>query len=377
MKPFNIEIFDHTFALIAHTNANEIQINEDYLAPEVNTITMLSDSSIKPNQYIRIVRDDFDVFGIITELVDGFEDKTIMDVSFAAFSSLLNVSILFDTTLQGGTVPLETVLKDYIESYLVTNADASQNVQGLSVEVESSTADWTFQIEPDEEYDEETGLGGVYAIINLYYDLFLPAFLKYDVKVDFSIKPQGKTITATIGKESGTSFIEADLPNIFAKNIITMNTQQTVNKLVIYNTQDYTESVTYFLHTDYTYDTTDTDRIAPVVYELATTAPTEGDGTPEDPGMTFQEAAQIVADEMFANIEFENLIELDMMNDDDMVNPSSMKIGQTVSVLSNGEVFNSVLTGRQTGETTKLIFGFIRLELTKQIKRRERHGRRN
>jgi hypothetical protein len=66
-----------------------------------------------------------------------------------------------------------------------------------------------------------------------------------------------------------------------------------------------------------------------------------------------------------------------MMNDDEMIQPASMRIGQTVTVLSNGTEYNSVLTGRQTGETTKLIFGFIRLELTKQIKRRERNGRRN
>ena len=377
MKPFNVEIFDQAFALVAHTNVDTVQINEDYLAPEANTISMLSDAEIKPNQYIRLVRDDFDLFGIITEIADGMDDKNLMDVSFMPFSSLLNVQILFDTTFQGGSVPLETVLQNYVASYLIENDDTAQNVPGLSISSESTTNDWTFEILPDEEYDEETGFGGVYAVINLYYDLFVPAFLKYDVKFDIEINPQAKTITATIGKESGQQFIEADLPNVFDKTIITKSTQQTVNKLVIYNTQDYTESIIYYLHTDYSYDTTDADRITPVVYEIATTAPTEGDGTPEDPGTTFAEEAQIVADGMFANIEFENLIELCMMNDDEMIQPASMKIGQTVTVLSNGTEYNSVLTGRQTGETTKLIFGFIRLELTKQIKRRERNGRRN
>lgn len=377
MKPFNVEIFDQEFALVAHTNIDTVQINEDYLAPEANTITMLSDAEIKPNQYIRLVRDDFDLFGIITEIADGMDDKNLMDVSFMPFSSLLNVQILFDTTLQGGSVPLETVLQNYVAAYLIENDDTAQNVPGLSISSESTTNDWTFEILPDEEYDEETGFGGVYAVLNLYYDLFVPAFLKYDVKFDIEINPQAKTIVATIGKEPGQQFIEADLPNIFDKTIITKSTQQTVNKLVIYNTQDYTESIIYYLHADYSYDTTDADRITPVVYEIATTAPTEGDGTPEDPGTTFAEEAQIVADGMFANIEFENLIELCMMNDDEMIQPASMRIGQTVTVLSNGTEYNSVLTGRQTGETTKLIFGFIRLELTKQIKRRERNGRRN
>ena len=378
MKPYNVEIFDQDFSLIAHTNINDIQINEDYLAPETNSISIYADAAVVPGQYIRIVRDDFDMFGIITETADGMDDKVLMDVTFAPFSALLNIQILFDTTLQGSSTPMETVLSNYVSSYLISNADTAQNVTGLSISSTSTTNDWTFEIAPDEEYDEETGFGGVYAIVNLYYDLFLPAFLKYDVKLDIAINPQAKTITASIGKESGTTFIEADLPNIFQKNIIVMATQQTVNKLVIYNTQDYTEFLTYFLHTDYTYDTTDADRITPVIYEIATTAPTEGDGTPEDPGTTFAEEAQIVADGVFANIEFENLIELDMMSDDEMINPAGMKIGQTVTVLSNGVEYNSVLTGRQIGETTKLIFGFMRLELTKQIKKeRMQNGRRN
>ena len=378
MKPYNVEIFDQDFNLITHMNIDDLQYNEDYLSLETNSISIFYDAAVKTNQYIRFVRDDFDVFGIITEIADGTDDKELMTVSFVPFSALLNIQILFDTTLQGGATPLETILSNYVSSYLISNADTEQNVTGLSISSTSTTNDWTFEIAPDDEYDEETGFGGVYAVVNLYYDLFLPAFLKYDVKLDIAINPQAKTITASIGKESGTLFIEADLPNIFQKTIIVMATQQTVNKLVIYNKQDYTQVITYFLHPDYTYDTTDDDRITPVIYEIATTEPQEGDGTPEKPGTTFAQEAQIVADSMFANIEFENLIELDMLNDDDMVNPYSMKIGQTVTVLSNGVEYNSVLTGRQIGETTRLIFGYMRLELTKKIKKeRLNNGRRN
>ena len=47
-----------------------------------------------------------------------------------------------------------------------------------------------------------------------------------------------------------------------------------------------------------------------------------------------------------------------------------MKIGQVVHVIGNGISYETVLTAREIEETTTLIFGFIRLELTKILKGR-------
>ena len=55
-----------------------------------------------------------------------------------------------------------------------------------------------------------------------------------------------------------------------------------------------------------------------------------------------------------------------MRADDTMINPLSMEIGQIVSIIHNGVSYDSILTGKEIhGGLVKLIFGTIRLELTK------------
>jgi hypothetical protein len=66
-----------------------------------------------------------------------------------------------------------------------------------------------------------------------------------------------------------------------------------------------------------------------------------------------------------------NLIELEMLEDDSLFEPKEMNIGQDVLVISEGKEYESMLTGYKfkNGKIT-LIFGAIRLELTKILKRR-------
>lgn len=79
-------------------------------------------------------------------------------------------------------------------------------------------------------------------------------------------------------------------------------------------------------------------------------------------------AAQKAA-ETFANNKYTNLIELTVAEDDSMIKPYELKMGQVVNVIHNNKSYNSILTGKQTGKgETKLTFGKIRLELTKILK---------
>lgn len=76
--------------------------------------------------------------------------------------------------------------------------------------------------------------------------------------------------------------------------------------------------------------------------------------------------AQNVADEIFAKNKYTNFIELTMRADDTMINPLSMEIGQIVSIIHDGVSYDSILTGKEIHDgIVKLIFGTIRLELTK------------
>ena len=85
-------------------------------------------------------------------------------------------------------------------------------------------------------------------------------------------------------------------------------------------------------------------------------------------GGTFASAAKEAADKQFDTDSINNLIELTVQNDDELVSPKKIAIGQMVNIITNGTSYGSILTGIERGSTTKLIFGNIRLDLTKILK---------
>lgn len=72
----------------------------------------------------------------------------------------------------------------------------------------------------------------------------------------------------------------------------------------------------------------------------------------------------------FAKNKYENLIEIEVMNDDSLLAPADMRTGQKVSVIHDGTSYSSIYTGKKISTNTTLIFGLIRLELTKKLKGR-------
>lgn len=85
----------------------------------------------------------------------------------------------------------------------------------------------------------------------------------------------------------------------------------------------------------------------------------------------FLEKAATKAEKTFKANKYENNIELQCLNDDTMLNPLSLEIGQIVNVIDNDNVYQTILSGRKTEKgCTTLIFGTDRLEITKKLKGR-------
>ena len=80
--------------------------------------------------------------------------------------------------------------------------------------------------------------------------------------------------------------------------------------------------------------------------------------------------AHAKAESNFAKNKYENLIEIEVLNNDTLVNPDTLNTGQKVKIIHNNIEYDSILSGRNVSDTTTLIFGLIRLELTKQLKGR-------
>ena len=72
------------------------------------------------------------------------------------------------------------------------------------------------------------------------------------------------------------------------------------------------------------------------------------------------------AESEFAKNSYNNYIEITVLQSDSMIDPQRMNIGQIVNITHGGVSYNSILTGKEvSGGLVKLIFGTIRLELTK------------
>ena len=355
MKPYNVEVFTQKFNMVANTNINEIIHKEDYLSSDENTITVFPMPGITKEDYIRISRDDEEYVGVITEITYGTDrSKQLQVISYKPLMELLNTDILFDVDLQQ-TGTLEGFIADRITEMFIDNEDEAQNIKGLSVEVKSQTPDWYFHITPRDS-------GGHYNIVNLIDSVIIPAMEKYGVLVKPMLDIQARTIRIDVGRvQAGTFIIEADLPNVITKQITIKSVSSDVNKLVIYDAADYENKRVYYLHSDLSYDTHDRDRITPVNCEITSVQVEEGH--------SFESAAISEAYNKFANLSYSNLIELTVMKKDSLIHPEDMEFGQVVKIVSDGTEYTSILTGREISETYKLIFGTVRLDLTKILRR--------
>ncbi|MBR3321950.1 MAG: hypothetical protein IKG04_08630 [Exiguobacterium sp.] len=350
MKPFNnIEIFDRELNFKSNTAVERVDINLDYLSPEQNTIS-LRDVTAAVNDYVRIASEEGDYFGIISET--EIQKNGITKVTIKDLATIFDVNIVIDSDDMVGT--LESFIASTITNLYISNPDASMNINA-SVSTETETNDWILEVDP---MADDTTL----CTVNLFDQIILPAFKAYGIIVKTSVDLGDKALVFTITKnESAPITIEADLPEVIEKNITVREAQRQVNKLTVYNSDDYSAApITFYLHPDGTFSTEDADRIVPVKWTYDKAAASDKGGESK----TFAQNAEETAARVFAAEEYNNIITLSY------VEYPKFNVGQKVNIISNGVVYPTVFTAIERGSATKLIFGMIRLSLIKTLKGR-------
>lgn len=354
MKVYNVDFINPSdFSIIHHTNTSEFAYSDDYLSPDQNRITIIANNKVQIEQYIYIYKGSEKFFGIVALVSD--ESNNQMTVDFVSFLyAKFNYPILFNTNNQGSGT-LENALKTIIQNYWVSNSDSLQNVVGMSVQTTSSTSGWGFNLKSDTE--------GQHHLICNFFDTFIVRSLeKYGVKIDVELNLQARTIVLKIGtNQNAFQYIEADLKSVITKNVIIKKGNNAVNKLVVWNTEGYNQSRIYYRHSDDSYSTANTDRLSPVVFDVRGAEAGEG---------TFASAADNVAGEVFGSISYDNYIEVEVLSNDTLVNPEQMLIGQKCYIISEKKIYTSILTGKKSdGNSMTLIFGTVRVDLTKILKK--------
>lgn len=362
MRQYNVDIFDRGLNFLVNDVVTVKRIDDDYISSKANTVDITPTSLVSSGDFIRLVNDTTNFFGVITDVAPG---ETQTSITFKSFITIFDESILFNTRNQGTDAnvshpTLEQTIYNYITAAYVSAADTYQRLPiTVSISSGTQTSKWSLGIVPDTE-------NGQYAIIKLYTDLIVEALKKYGVGITVTPSFSTKTIQLVIGKYTESFKIDGNLKNVNVATLKYNDKPAGVNKLIVYNSDNYGENITFYVHPDRSWDIDDRDRISPVLKEVTSVA---ADQDYEDPTEGFIAAAVDSAYSILEGQQWDNLIELEVSPTDVNVQPLEMKIGQTVALHYKDGTYTSILTGKVIEpEIITLLFGSERIEYSKRSK---------
>ena len=373
MQQYRVEFFRnavneqgaHRIEYVHHDFIDSPLIDDDYLAIQSTVLEIRPTTVVDTGDIVRLLRDESTYFFGIVSNVAPAEYTT--SVTVQPFISIFDAPILFDSADQSKNTEeysLENVLKKYIEANYVRNSDDLQNFP-LVVEVPETgnhTNNWDMNI--GVEFLREDSEDAQKVVINFYETLIVNALKIYSVAINPTINFSTGTITLHIGKIDEERFVDADLDNATVVTLKVNERPTGTNKLVVYNADDFSQTpFIFYVHPDRTWDRENENRILPVAVDITTVTP---DSNAEDKDEAFLIAAIETAYQTLSGMEWDELIELQCAPNDVLINPMTLKIGQTVRIFYKDGIYKSILTGRTVAsDSVKLIFGSERIQFTK------------
>lgn len=360
MRQFDVHFFDRSLTYKHRDSVYDPIIDDDYISAVTNNIDISSTSAVKAGYFVHITNDDINFFGLVTDVSPG-EAKTT--VTYKPFITLFDEDFLFYCYDQGtGSVShpdLETAIYNYIRRMYVTTSDTAKR---LNLEVVNNvseanrTTNWSFYILPDSDTSN-------YNVANLYSDILVNALKRYGVAVRVEPVFSQKKIVLTIEKRLTLFNIDADLDNVVVKTLKYNDRPTGVNKLIVYNSSDYTQSpIVFYVHPDRSWDLDNERRITPVVTKISCVSPNDQ--------TSFAEAALDSAYSTLSGAEWDNLIELETVANDPLIHPMTLRPGQVVCVRYKTGSYTSILTGKKIeGDLVTLLFGSERIQYSKRTRR--------
>jgi len=349
MKRYRVEIFNHDYDLVAHAVASDVDVRYDYLTLDDTVIVVPSEIIVTRMDYIRLKADSEAVYtGVVTdyEYADGTTTLKCQPLMM-----LMDVQVYLDRRTLRNTA-LEQIIATKLSS-VYANSDAYQKLTGFQTTVAGATVG--------------TSIMGSDDLVNLY-DVAQEALRKYSIICFWRLDVSGKTITCDVRHVTGAA-TKLNMALALDYHIQIQSISTSYNKMKYYNGDNPAQSITYYMHPDGTVDTSNTNRITPVVYCERIETGQELDGVT----MTWQEVALGNAKSTMVNSSHDNEITVTMRSDSKLVPIGS--IGDTYQLIDRGGVvYTSILTGYRSDDTTvvTLLFGMIRTELTAILRMEKR-----
>lgn len=351
MSQYSVDIFDLDLNLVHHDILEDPVIDDDRLSPNTTTIEIKKTTLVPASGYVHLDGDI--VFDGIIDAVSDDEDITKIDIK--PLICMFDRNLLVSLEYQKSSTSLEAVIQALINNYWVdVTGDALANMPvTVSIVGDTRHSNWTLDLEPKSDEINK-------AIVNFLDDIILPAFERYGIVLNGAIDFSTMKIAFSIENPSEYQMIDADNPMVKLIEFMPDKMDGEINKLIILNGENYTDRITYYLHPNGTYNTTNDNRITPVVFEY-----TDATKSSEE-GATFADAASAQADSVFGKIKYKNYVELETQYNDFLINPLEIKMGSKATIYHNGQAIETMLTGRVIDEMITLTFGTVRLDYTKQ-----------
>lgn len=376
MSRCNVDFFDTKFNFICNDSIETPGIDMDYLTPEASRFSIGQTDMVKVRSIARFEGNENYV-----AVVDSVkQEEGLTTISVKPFLSILDQPMLFDCNWQykyNGSAwianptskTLENTIADLIRQYWINASDTLQNMP-LQIYTTSATSNWSFGLIGDRYDDEDATSSNNHFCIAEFYDAILQnALIRYRVAVVPELDIANKRVSITIGAPPGKKLIEADLPGTSVVEFTIGKMESDTNKLEIWNSDNYTEKIYYYLHNSGTYDTDgNTDRITPIKMEVISVGPERDSNNAIT--KTFAQSAKEQADQKFGEINWRNYIELDL-GIENIFNAGELRIGQKADITYKGKTYETILTGKKVGDILTLIFGTIRVDLTKKMQLEE------
>lgn len=327
-------------------DGSDTEIDNDLLSPNASDIRIRKTDRVPEAGFIHL-SGDF-IFDGLIDSVSQEEDETVISVK--PLLCLFDTKVILNAAWQKkDTNMLESAIEAIIKSHWIENTDTLENLP-VKVVVASETSNWTL--------DVEAGSNGTYKIINFLTEMIEPAFERYGIVTNGQIDFTEKKVVFTIGKIEDSIIIDADLPMITIVEFVRDKFDGDMNKLRIMNNSNYSQSATYYLHPDGTYNTTDENRLTPVKTDYVEVS-IQG-------GSTFAASAADQAESVFGKYKYKNYVEFETQLNDGLVRPYEIKIGTKASIYHDGSKVETMLTGIKFGEQATLMFGTVRFDYTKR-----------
>ena len=103
------------------------------------------------------------------------------------------------------------------------------------------------------------------------------------------------------------------------------------------------------------------ERVTPVIFRYKTITIAED---------TFEEDAFEAAYDLIYQEEYDNSIKVQLLSDDPLHKLQDFNIGKPCTIIWKGKKYRTVYTGWNINKTVTLLFGMVRTEYTKRMKRR-------